>query len=457
MIEGIQRIARFAQLREKIVWTIFLLVICRMGGFIPVPGINGDLAVAYFRQLSGGGQNLLQLVDIFSGGAFSHMTVFALSVVPYISASIILQLVVALFPGLQREMRENSQLGRRKINRWTRLLTLALALFQSALFTKFAIRMNQTVPGVVVEELLQLQLWHTPLVLYLVVMVTMTTGTLLLMWIGEQISEKGIGNGISLIIAVGIVSSLPSALGTIIKGLNLDSQEPGPLTFSSLVVLSFVFVFVIIATILIIQGQRKIPLQYARRVVGRKEVSGNSAFIPLKINYAGVIPVIFASSVLMFPATVGQFVGSQSLLGSIGASFAPGTWLHTFLYVFLILFFTYFWTATQFHPEQVASDMKRNGAFIPGIRQGKPTQEFLEKTMSRITLVGGVFLAGIAILPTLVGKVLRVDSAISYFFGGTSILILVGVILDTMKQIDSQLLTKRYEGFMSVKKAPKKY
>ena len=280
-------------------------------------------------------------------------------------------------------------------------------------------------------------------------MVTMTAGTLLLMWIGEQITEKGVGNGISLIIAVGILSSLPSTIGSIIKQLNLESQEPGQLSFTTLIVLCALFVLITIGTILVIQGQRRIPLQYARRIVGRHEVQGGSSHIPLKINYAGVIPVIFASSLLMFPATIGQFVGRNTWFGQFSAYLSPGSWVYMFIYVALILFFTYFWTATQFKPEQIASDMKKNGAFIPGIRQGKPTQDFLESTMSRITLSGAIFLAIIAILPTLIGRLMGVDANISQFFGGTSLLILVGVILDTTKQIESHLLMKRYEGFMT--------
>jgi preprotein translocase subunit SecY len=276
----------------------------------------------------------------------------------------------------------------------------------------------------------------------------MTTGTLFLMWIGEQITERGIGNGMSLIISLGIVSQLPTALGMILQQLNLDTQEPGQMNFASVLVLMAVFVLVTISTILIIQGHRRIPLQYARRVVGRKEVQGGNSYIPLKINYAGVIPVIFASSLLMFPATLASFVGQGNWIGSIVNMLAPGSTGYIALFVMLIIFFTYFWTATQFRPDQIASDMKKNGAFIPGIRQGKPTQDYLEHTMNRITLMGAVFLALIAILPTIVGRILGVPQTISYFFGGTALLILVGVVLDTMKQVESHLLMKRYDGFM---------
>lgn len=448
MIDGIRRIFSVPELKAKIVFTLLMLLACRVGAYIPVPGINGEAALELFRSATGGGLNLFQLMDVFSGGAFAQMTVIALGVMPYISASIIMQLLMALVPSLQREIRENQDVGRRKMGKWIRMLTVLLALFQAGLYARYAVQLNAGSPGIIVNEILDVQAFGIPWLFYMIVMVTMSAGTVLLMWIGEQISERGIGNGISLIISIGILSSLPSTIGSVIRQLNLDSQEPGQLTFSSLVVLSGVFVLIIIGTILIIQGQRKIPLQYARRVVGRQETQGGNAYIPLKINYAGVIPVIFASAFLMFPATIGQFVGRGSWVGQVANMMSPGTWVYMLLYVLLIIFFTYFWTATQFHPEQIASDMKKNGAFVPGIRQGRPTQEYLESTMNRITLAGAFFLAAIAILPTIVGKMLSVDSSITYFFGGTSLLILVGVVLDTSKQIESHLLMKRYEGFM---------
>jgi preprotein translocase subunit SecY len=448
MIESIRRVLGIPELRVKILFTIALLAVCRVGAYISVPGINADVAVSLFRYATGGSQNLFQLVDIFSGGAFAQMTVFALGVMPYISASIILQVLITVIPSLQREIREAPDQGRRKLSKWTRFATLLLALLQSGLYARYALQMNHSSPGVVLPELLDVQIFGFSWLFYLTYIFTMTAGTLLLMWIGEQITEKGIGNGISLIIAIGILSSLPTTIGSIIKQLNLESQEVGQLTFSTLIVLCALFVCIIIGTILVIQGQRRIPLQYARRIVGRHEVQGGNSHIPLKINYAGVIPVIFAASVLMFPATIGQFLGKNSWLGHLTSYLTPGTWVYMCFYVLLILFFTYFWTATQFKPEQIASDMKKNGAFIPGIRQGKPTQEFLEQTMNRITLAGAVFLALIAILPTLVGRFMGVDARISQFFGGTSLLILVGVILDTMKQVESHLLMKRYDGFM---------
>ena len=436
------------ELRKKIIYTIILLIIVRVGAFIPVPGINGDLAVEYFKYATKGSQNLLQLVDVFSGGAFAQMTVIALGIMPYITASIVVQLLVALVPSIQREVKENQEAGKRKLGKWTRILTLFLSFFQSGLLCKFALQMNLARPGIVASEMLSFNLLGIPWLFFIVVMFSMTTGTLLLMWVGEQITEKGIGNGISLIITIGILSQIPSAIGLIFSQLNLDSQDIGQLTIPTLIVLGGVFVFVIVGTILVIQGQRKVPLQYARRTVSHKETPDSGAHIPLKLNYAGVIPVIFASSLLMFPATIGQFMGTDTWIGSIAASLSPGKTAYTVVFISLIIFFTYFWTSTQFHPEQIASDMKRNGAFIPGIRQGKPTQDYLESTMNRITLLGALSLAIIAILPTLVSKFLKVDWTISHFFGGTSLLILVGVVLDTMQQIDSHLLMKKYDGYM---------
>lgn len=448
MLQGLQRITQIPELKQKIIFTLLMLAVCRVGGFIPVPGINGEIAVSFFKHATGGSQNLFQMVDIFSGGAFSQMTVIALGVVPYISASIIMQLLVALWPSLQREVRENAEQGKRKINKMTRFLTVILSFLQSLLFAKYAVQMNITHPGIIAGELLDVQAFGIPWLFYMITIFTMTTGTVFLMWIGEQITEKGIGNGMSLIITLGILSALPTALGMIFQQLNLDSQEPGQMNFAIVCVLIGVFVFVTVATILIIQGHRRIPLQYARRVVGRKEVQGGSSYIPLKINYAGVIPVIFASALLMFPATLGTFIGRGNILGEIASWLSPGNTLHLVFYVTLIIFFTYFWTATQFRPDQIASDMKKNGAFIPGIRQGKPTQDYLEMTMNRVTLIGAIFLALIAILPTIIGRLLGVPQTISYFFGGTALLILVGVVLDTMKQVESHLLMKRYDGFM---------
>ncbi len=451
MIQSLKRIWSIPDLKKKIVFTFLMLMVVRIGSYVSVPGINGELALNYFKFATKGGQNLFQLLDIFSGGAFGQMTVVALSVMPYITASIVIQLLVAVVPSLQREMKENQEAGKKKISKWTRLFASILSMFQATLLARYAIQMNSSHPGIIVDELFRLQVFGIPLLFYLIVIAAMTTGTLFLMWVGEQITEKGVGSGISLIIAAGILSQIPSAIGLIIKQLNLQSQTAGQMSITSVVVLSLVFVLVIMATILIIKGQKNIPVQYARRMVNNSDTAIELSHLPLKINYAGVIPVIFASGLLMFPATVAQLLGgatSGSWFATIASSLMPGTTLYTTAYVLLIIFFTYFWTATQFHPEQIVSDMKKNGAFIPGVRQGKPTQDYLEATMNRITLIGSIFLSLIAILPTLVNKILNVDVVISHFFGGTSLLILVGVVLDTAQQIGSQSLTSKYEGML---------
>ncbi|MCH9612841.1 MAG: Protein translocase subunit SecY [Chlamydiia bacterium] len=447
MFEKLSKILSNKELKGKIAFTIFMLILCRVGAYVPVPGINGEEAVKLLKHASGGGQNFLQLADMFSGGAFAQMTVLALGVVPYITSSIILQLLVALIPSLQREVKENSEVGRKKVNKYTKFLTVGLALFQSYIFATFVLSLNASSPGIIVSEMLKPQMMGTPWLYYMMFMVTMTTGTVLLMWVGDLISEKGIGNGVSLIITIGILSSFPSTIGAIISKLNLDSPEPGQMTFTSFAVLIGLFVMIIAGTIMVIQGVRKIPVQYARRSAGDAE-GANKAHIPLKINFAGVIPVIFTSSVLMFPAMIGQFMGRDSFLSQISSYISMGSWTYTIIFVLLILFFTYFWTATQFHPEQIASDLKKNGGFIPGVKQGKPTEEYIEHAMNKITFLGGIFLALIAVMPTLVAKLLGIDATISHFFGGTSLLILIGVILDTTKQIDSHMIMKRYDGFM---------
>ena len=418
MFQNLQKIFQVPELKDKILFTLLMLVVCRIGGFVPVPGINGELAMSYFRQATGGTQNLFQLVDIFSGGAFSQMTVIALGVIPYISSSIIMQLLTALSPSLVREMQENAQAARRKINKYTRYLTIILSLVQSFVFARYALSMNLATPGIINPELINSTFFGFPLLFFAIVMFSMTTGTMFLMWVGEQITDRGIGNGMSLIITLGIVSSLPSAVGQVLQQLNLDSQVAGQMNLTTVAILLTMFVLVTLSTILIVQGTRKIPLQYARRVIGRQEVQGSTSFIPLKVNYAGVVPVIFASSLLLFPATIAQFIGQGTWFASFASSITPGSTLYLILYVALIIFFTYFWTATQFKPDQIASEMKKNGAFIPGVRQGKPTQDYLEDTMTKITFLGAVSLALIAVLPNLVGRLLGVSPSISYYFGG---------------------------------------
>lgn len=430
-------------LKKKVIFTLLLLLACRIGAHVPVPGINGRAAVALLSENLGiGGQNLFQLMDVFSGGAFAQMTVVALGVMPYISASIILQLVTALIPSLQREVKENGEAGRKKQVMWTRFLTLALAFFQSGIFAKYTLQMDMAARSSGKAGIILTGIAGTPLY-FLLFMVTMTTGTLLLMWIGEQITAKGIGNGMSLIITLGILSSLPRTLSTIYTNLSPWSQDPGALTYTTLFVLMAIFVTIVMATILVNRGERRILLENARSSPGKVQTKAQS-YLPVKVNAAGVMPVIFASSVLMFPATIGKFFGVDSFLSRAANFLLPGTWTFMFVYVLLIFFFTYFWIATQVNPEKISSDLKKQGSFIPGIGQGSATTQYLESVFNRITFVGAITLSLIAILPNLIGKLLNVDSSITYFFGGTSLLIMVGVILDTASQIESQVLTRSY-------------
>ena len=442
----IQKLFKNRELQKKIFRTILLLVICRIGLFISIPGIDRNQVLHAFQKTTGESNTLFHLVDVFSGGAFSQMTIMALGIMPYISASIAVQLLLILFPALQREVKETPELGRRKVQKYTRFFTIVLSIVQAAAFALYALDLNQSYPGIISRELLRSTLFHIPIIFYAIVIVTMTTGTFFLMWMGEQISDRGIGNGISLLIGANVLSSFPSGVKLVIQKMQLESQERGDLSLFTLGLFFLIFVGIILSTVLIIQGQRKISLQYARRVVGRREVQGaGAAYLPLKVNYAGVIPVIFASALLMFPMTIARFLGEGGVPGWLSRVFSQNSTLYMISYGLLIVFFTYFWTATQFHPEQIVSEMRRGGAFIPGVKQGKATQKFLEETMSRVTFIGAFFLAFIALFPLLISRMFQIDPALRPFFGGTSLLILVGVILDTKQQIESHLLLDRYD------------
>ena len=448
MFANVKRIFTLKELRSKIFFTFLLLVVCRIGTYIPVPGIDSTKVMQIFQSATAGSQNLFQLIDQFTGGAFAKMTIIALGIMPYITASIIMQLMVNVVASLQKEMKENPEAGKRKMGKWTRIATLALAIFQSFLYAKQAVYYNLSSPGVIFSVVYNVKLMGAPILFYILSILSMTTGTLCLMWLGEQITDRGIGNGISLIIVLGILSSLPSVIGNIIGKLQLESQLPGQITLSGVAVLLCLYVCVIIGTILVIQGVRKIPIQYARRTIDTQGQTESQSHIPLKINFAGIIPVIFASAFLMFPATIAQFVSRDSSVGKFASYLMPGSTLYMLLFVTLIIVFTYVWTSMMFNPDQIASDLKKSSAFIPGVRQGSATKIYIEKIMNRITFSGASFLAFLAILPSIVVKILHVDQSIAYFFGGTSLLILVGVILDTTKQIQSHMIMKRYDGFM---------
>ncbi len=421
MLDALKNALRIPDLRKKILFTASLLAVYRIGSFVPVPGVN---AAALAQQLGIDGGNIFGFLDLFTGGALGRFTIFAMGVNPYITASIIIQLLTVVIPRLEQLAKEGGE-GRKVIAQYTRYGTVVLGLVQA-----FGITMMARNWGVVT---------HPGIFSLLLIMVTLTAGTSFLMWLGEKISEGGIGNGISLIIFVGIVSRMP--MGTINA---FRAVGEGGLNIFSLVVFAILGIIVIAGIVMVQQGQRRVPVQYAKRVVGRKMYGGQSTHIPLRVNQAGVIPVIFASSVLTFPLTLAQFVPA---VGLINRWIGYGTFGYNFLYAMLVIFFTYFYTAVTFNPQEVSGNMKKNGGFIPGLRPGRPTTEYLDRVLTRITLPGAVFLALIAVMPYIAAGITRIPESFLYF-GGTGLLIMVGVALDTMKQIESHLLLRHYEGFL---------
>jgi preprotein translocase subunit SecY len=446
MLRAFANIFRIHDLRRKVIITLLLLAACRIGAHIPTPGVNGAALEEVFRSMEAtAGGSLLSFINMFSGGAFLRATIIALGIMPYISASIILQLLTAVIPSLERLAKEEGEEGRRKITQYTRYGTVLLCLFQGFFMARYVETMN----SVATQRGLSAVVPIPGLGFQIVTAITMTVGTMFLMWVGEQITERGIGNGISLIITVGIISRIPVALSSTWSNLSLIDPTARSLQPYVLLILVAVFIAVVMAVILVTRGQRRIPVQQAKRIVGRRIYSGQSSYLPLRVNYAGVIPIIFASSLLMFPATLAQFFPGVAALHVLRNLLSPGEWLYTGLYALLIIFFCYFWTATQFDPIKMSNDMKKNGTFVPGKRPGKPTAEFLDRTMNRLVLSGALFLAAIAIFPRfLTGAFSGVDYSMAQYFGGTGLLIIVGVMLDTMGAVESHLLMRHYDGFM---------
>lgn len=417
MLAALANIFRITELRQKVVFTLAMFIVFRAGTHIPVPGVDASVIEQLFRS-----GNLFGLLDMFSGGALSKFSIFAMSITPYINASIILQLLKVVVPTLEQWSKEGEE-GYKKNLKLTRMLTVVLAFIQ-ACGMAYGLRMAINNPGILS---------------ILMIAVTLTAGTVFLMWIGEQITAKGVGNGISLIIFAGIVSRLPDGLKVIFQYL-----QAGTVNLLNVILFAVIALAMIVFVIMITQGIRKIPVQYAKRVVGKKMYSGHTSYIPLKVNQAGVIPIIFASSVLMFPVTIAQFV-DVPWVKTMGQLFAWGSPLQTTLYVLMILFFTYFYTAVSLNISDMSDNIKKNGGFIPGLRPGKPTTDYLDRVMSRITLAGAVFLSLIALMPHAVGWITSIEGI---YFGGTALLIVVGVALDTMKQIESLVLMRHYHGFM---------
>ena len=403
-----------------------MLAVYRLGVHVPTPGIDRQAMAAFFEQQKG---TLFGFLNLFSGGALETFSVFSLGIMPYISASIILQLLTVVFPYLERLSKEG-EAGRRKITQYTRYGTVVLSIVQGIMIS-VGLEGTQGPGG---HSLVLNPGWS----FRIMTVITLTSGTAFIMWLGEQMTERGIGNGISLIIFAGIVARLPSAVSTTLEFMR--NGELGPLVALVILVLS---VGVVGAIIFVERGQRRIPVQYAKRVVGRKMYGGQTQHLPLKINTANVIPPIFASSILIFPATLAQFA-NYPLVQTISGALAPGSVLHDLVYILLIIFFAFFYTAVVFNPSDVAENMKKFGGYIPGIRPGQKTAEYIERVLSRITLSGAIYLCIVSLLPTLLVRQFNVP----FYFGGTALLIVVGVALDTVAQMETHLISRNYEGFM---------
>jgi preprotein translocase subunit SecY len=427
---------RIEELRQRIVFTLIALLAVRVGSFITIPGVD----VTLLKDAAATNQGtIFGLYDMFVGGAFSNAAIFALGIMPYISASIILQIAGVVLPSLQKLQREGED-GRRKINQYTRLLTVPIAALQAWGVT---VKVAQTTVGAGGMSVVPDPGFFFTMSSILI----LTAGTVGLMWIGEQITDRGLGNGISLIIFIGIIARFPTAIMQEIGLIDAGSR----LLVVDLVLLTFLL-GIIAAVILITQGARRIPVQYAKRVVGRKVYGGTTQYIPLRVNTAGVMPIIFAQSILFIPATFASFFPESKFWQGVAQSFSDTSPLYAVIFGLMIVFFTYFYTAIAFNPKEVADNMKRNGGFIPGVRPGEATSDYIENILTRITLPGAIFLALIAILPTFAMSVLQVPPVFASFFGGTSLLIIVGVALDTLQQIESFLLMRHYDGFMKTGK-----
>ena len=419
MLDSLSNIFKITELRNKILYTLMMFAVFRAGIHIPVPGVDASVIESLFTS-----GNLFGLLDLFAGGALSKFSIFAMSITPYINASIIMQLLQSVVPQFEAWSKDGED-GRKKIAKVTRYGTVVLGFVQAAGMA-FALRANNA-------------LVNNDFLSVFVVAIILTAGTCLLMWIGEQITAYGIGNGISLIIFAGIVARLPDGLETIYQYIQNGTSNMFQAFLFAVIALAMIAVVVAVT-----QGQRRIPIQYAKRVVGRKMYGGHSTFLPLKVNQAGVIPIIFASSVLMFPVTIAQFIDNE-FVHKVADLFTWGTPLQTALYALLIFIFTYFYTAISINITDMADNMKKYGGFIPGIRAGKPTADYVDNVMTKITLAGAVFLAVVAIIPNFLGSITGVQGV---YFGGTALLIVVGVALDTMQQIESLMVTRHYKGFV---------
>ncbi len=439
MLSAFVNSLKIPELRQRIFFTLGLIFVVRMLAAVPTPGVDAVALrefIATIRASAGGG--FLGLFDLFSGGALENCAVGALGIMPSISASIILQLLTAVIPSLERLAREGDA-GRQKITQYGRYLTVFLCVVQG-----YAMAVTLEHPeamGINRDIVIFPGLWFR-----VMTVITMTTGTMLLMWLGEQITDRGIGNGISLIITISIVSRMP---GAVQASANMFRPVDGVSQFSifHMIGMTAMLLLVVAGIVAVTQAQRKIPVQYAKRVIGRKVYGGQSTYMPLRVNYSGVMPIIFAQAILMFPSKLLSMI-PMDFFKTLAVALSMGTPLYNTLYALMILFFSYFWVATQFNPIQIADDLKKYGGYVPGIRPGRPTAEFLDKTMTRITLAGALFLTVIAVMPSIMAQQFRIPWIVASFFGGTSLLIVVGVMLDTMRQVESHLIMRHYDGFL---------
>lgn len=441
MLQGLVNLFKIEDLRKKVLFTLAIIVVYRIGTFIPTPGIDGHALSQFFAQMSRTpGGTLFGIMGMFSGGALQKATIFALGIMPYISASIILQLLAVVIPALERLSKEGEE-GRKKIIQYTRYGTVLLAILQTFFISLWLENPTQFGGLVIVPN----PGWG----FRLMAMLTMTTGTAFIMWLGEQVDQYGIGNGMSIIITAGIIESIPTALWQTVVLVSPFDVSRQQLAYWKLVLMAAMLVGVIMGVVLIIQGQRKIPVQYAKQMRGHRMYGGASTYLPLRVNQANVIPIIFAQSMILFPATIAAFVPSEGFR-RVTQSFSPGSLLYSVIYGLLIMFFTFFYTAITFSPPEISDNLQKYGGFIPGIRPGRNTAEYLDYVMTRVCLAGSVFLVVIALFPNIISspKVLNVPFLVASFFGGTGMLIIVGVILDTMKTIESQLVMRHYDGFI---------
>ncbi len=440
MASAIVNIFKVAELRKKIIFTLFILIVYRLGCHIPIPGINIEALEAYFQQASktaGALGGLMNFIDLFAGGAFKRFTIFALGIMPYISVSIVMQLLAVVIPALEKLSHEGPE-GQKKIHQYTRYGTVIMCALQSFGLTVWMRSMSSKAGDVVSKD--------AGIMFVIVAVVTITSGTLVLMWLGELITERGIGNGISLLIFAGIVVRVPPAFMDTVTRI-IERGNP-----VLLIIIVVIFIFIVAASIYLTLGTRRIPVQYGKRVVGRRMVQMKSQAIPLRVNAAGVIPIIFAQSLVMLPSQMGNMLGvtKYAIFNKIQYWLSPGQISYMIFYGLLIVFFCYFYTAIQFNPVDIAENLKKYGGFIPGIRPGEKTSDFIMKILNRVTLSGSIFLAFIAIMPDFIIRLWpeEVSAELAYSFGGTSMLIMVGVALDTLRQIESQLLMRHYDGFI---------